>query len=261
MTLWTPQSVKAALVDAFECDFLTGGRIGPKAFGSSMPEYSPTEVDYFVIERVDLEETGGVHWREMTRARDAEIVRQRRLSAAQISRMEFVLLGGKDERGVHRKSWLAEFLQGVDGHGPKNCIEVHGIRTAFWNLREKQFNAKRLCKRIGWNYHTYMSRRDRAAEIVSWKLNDARIPSWLGDVQVEEAAPPAKRTLAQSILDFLRDEPKAKSHIISEAVSAGWLSSERNARAAITTALDRLLVAGEVTLTNLGRYRRCHDGR
>lgn len=65
-----------------------------------------------------------------------------------------------------------------------------------------------------------------------------------------------KRTLAQSILDFIRDEPKAKSHIITKAVSAGWLSSERNAKAAITTALERLLRSGDVSLTNLGRFRR-----
>jgi len=261
MTLWTPQAVKAALVDAFECDFITGGRIGPKQFGSSMPDYNPTETDYFVIERVDLEETGGVHWREMTRDRDAEVIRQRRLSAAQISRMEFVLLGGKDEHGVYRKSWLAEFLQGVDGHGPRNCIEVHGIRTAFWNLREKQFNAKRLCKRIGWNYHTYMSRRDRAAEIMAWKLNDNGIGSWVSaHAHDTPDAPAPRRTLAQHILDFTRDEPKAKSTIISEAVSEGWLNSHRNAKGAITAALDRLLVSGDIVLTNLGRYRRVKTG-
>lgn len=257
MMSWTPQAVKAALVDAFECDFLTGGRIGPKQFGSSMPDYSPTEIDYFVIERVDLEETGGVHWREMTRDRDSETVRHRRLSAAQISRMEFVLLGGKDENGIYRKSWLAEFLQGVDGHGPRNCIEVHGIRTAFWNLREKQFNAKRLCKRIGWNYHTYMSRRDRAAEIMAWKLNDNGIGSWIADGGADRSeAPAARPTLAQNILTFVKDEPKAKSIIVSEAVSEGWLNSDRNARGVITAALDRLVVSGEVAVTSLGRYRR-----
>ena len=45
MTEWTADHVKAALVDAFEIDYDTGGRVGPKMYGSAMPEYLPDSRD------------------------------------------------------------------------------------------------------------------------------------------------------------------------------------------------------------------------
>lgn len=163
MTEWTKDLVKAALVDAFEIDYDTGGRVGPKMFGSAMPDY--------------LADSKDIWWQRESGSNKVGRMRakvQRR--SIEISRMEIILLGHDDNKGGHMPNWLGGFLMGLDG--PRNCLEAHAVNSAFWNLKGKDFDAKRFCKRVGWSYWTYRSRRDRGAEIIALKLNEAGIGVW-----------------------------------------------------------------------------------
>ncbi len=47
------------LIEAMETDIALPIRVGPKAFGSSMPEYLHTAAENFAREREDWKETGG----------------------------------------------------------------------------------------------------------------------------------------------------------------------------------------------------------
>lgn len=163
MTEWTKDLVKAALVDAFECDYDTGGRVGPKMYGSSMPDYLVDSKDIWWQRESGSNKVGRMR---------AKIPRR----SIEISRMEIVLLGHQDGGGRHVPNWLGGFLRDLEG--PRNCLEAHAVNSAFWNLRGKEFNAKRFCKKTGWSYFTYRSRRDRGAEIIALQLNEAGIKPW-----------------------------------------------------------------------------------
>ncbi len=163
MTEWTADHVKAALVDAFEIDYDTGGRVGPKMYGSAMPEYLPDSRDLWWQVSSGSNRVGRMR---------AKVQRR----SIKISRMEIVLLGHKDRNGNHIPNWLGGYLR--DLSGPRNCLEAHAVNSAYWNLRGKSFDAKRFCKRVGWSYSTYRSRRDRGAAIIAFHLNELGMPTW-----------------------------------------------------------------------------------
>lgn len=94
----------------------------------------------------------------------------------EISRMEIVLLGHRDQRGRDLPNWLGGYLR--DMEGPRNCLEAHAVNSAFWNIRGKRFDAKRFCKRVNWSYWTYRSRRDRGAAIIAHHLNEMAFLPW-----------------------------------------------------------------------------------
>lgn len=76
------------LIEAMETDLALPIRVGPKAFGSSMPEYLHTPAENFAREREDWKETGGqrtAYERKMARA---QLERRRKCSAERITRME-----------------------------------------------------------------------------------------------------------------------------------------------------------------------------
>lgn len=160
---WDAGLVKAALVEAFECDYDTGGRVGPKMFGSAMPDYLPDDKDMWWQRGSGSNTVGRMRARLQRRSID-------------ITRMEIALLGHCGRNGKHIPNWLGGLLSGQDG--PKNCLEAHAINSAFWNLKGKDFDAKRFCKKVGWNYHTFRSRRDRGADIIAHKLNELGIEVW-----------------------------------------------------------------------------------
>lgn len=160
---WTKELVKAALVDAFEVDYDTGGRVGPKMYGTAMPDY--------LVDSKDL------WWQRESGSNTVGRMRakiQRR--SVEITRMEIVLLGHRDPQAGDRPNWLGGLLQGLDG--PRRCLEAHAVNSAFWSLRGKSFDAKRFCRRVGWSYSTYRSRRDRGAEIIAFKLNEIGLRPW-----------------------------------------------------------------------------------
>lgn len=162
-TEWTPELVKAALVDAFEIDYDTGGRVGPKMYGSAMPEYLVDSKDLWWQRESGSNKVGRMR---------AKVQRR----SVEISRMEIVLLGHRDRNGRDLPNWLGGYLRDMDG--PRNCLEAHAVNSAFWNIRGKQFDAKRFCKRVGWSYWTFRSRRDRGAAIIAHHLNELGLQPW-----------------------------------------------------------------------------------
>lgn len=151
---WDGALVKAALVEAYECEYDVGGRVGPRAEGTTMPQVSGP--------LGDDDDEGGPRKRFGRKPHE-------------ITRMEIVLYGWKDKAGRDNPAWM-RFL--ADLPGPRLCLEIHSEWTAFWNLRDKDFNAKLYCQRKGLNYRTYRSRRDRGAEVIAFRLNEVGLQPW-----------------------------------------------------------------------------------
>jgi len=242
--LWTGSSVKLALIEAFAINAITGGRIGPKQYGSAMPEYVMTEVDLFVMEREDLQDeehggTSGVHFGKMKAAHRSKVIRRRQLSAQQISNMETVLLG----RGKH-KAWLSGYLNEKAQFQPRQCIEAYSLQTARFELVGKEFKENRFCKKVGWSYSTYRSRRDRAADIVSFRLNDDGVQAWIQDNK--PAAPKQGMPLTEALLIFLKDGPKSKFQFVSFAHSHRIIEAADIRDFSVQRAIGALIAAGRI---------------
>ena len=76
------------LIEAFETDIALPIRVGPQAFGSSMPEYIHSPAENFARRREDITETGGVRIREDEAAQRRQTERRAKCSKERISRME-----------------------------------------------------------------------------------------------------------------------------------------------------------------------------
>lgn len=250
--LWTPTAIKKALVQAFEVDQIVGGRVGPKMYGNAMPAYYADDLDIFIMEREDLQEAGkggtkGAHFATMKREREAEIIRKRRVSSQQVSQMERILLGTKTE-----PSWISGFLQGQDG--ARSCIEAYAIQSAMWSLRGRELKQTRLCKRMGWAYPTYLSRRDRAADMIAWGINERGVECWMPGEG--EPTKPQDMPMTFLILDFLRKGPAPKFGFISYAYSAGIIKTRDVRNNAVARAFGELLAARKIIKLADGRYAR-----
>lgn len=75
------------LIEAMETDIALPVRIGPKAFGSSMPDYIHTPAENFAREREDASE-GGSWKRDMEKAERKRTERRAKCSSERISRMD-----------------------------------------------------------------------------------------------------------------------------------------------------------------------------
>lgn len=75
------------LIEAFETDIALPVRIGPQAFGSSMPDYIHTPVENFAREREDIAE-GGRWKKEMEASERRRSERRAKCSRERVSRME-----------------------------------------------------------------------------------------------------------------------------------------------------------------------------
>jgi hypothetical protein len=84
------------LIEAMETDMALPIRVGPKSFGSSMPEYVHTEAENYKRELEDRTEDGGQRWKDNVRAENRRTERRARCSPERISRMEqaFSWVGG-----------------------------------------------------------------------------------------------------------------------------------------------------------------------
>ena len=76
------------LIEAFETDIALPVRVGPKAFGSAMPEYIHSPAENFARQREDITETGGVRTREDEAAQRRQTERRAKCSKERVSRME-----------------------------------------------------------------------------------------------------------------------------------------------------------------------------
>lgn len=248
MTAWTGDTVKAALVEAFEIDNVIGGPVGPRMYGSGMPAYLTTNTDY--NELVDIHEAAGKYWGEQADDRRKKIRHKRIASIEQIRHMEIVLLGHTDEHGFTHPMWLGGFLPG--NNGPRNCLEAYAVHSARALRHGRRFNESRFCRRIGWNYETYKSRRDRGAEIIAFKLNQLGIPCWF-QFERELGEKPKAPPVAEVLLIYIGEKPRTRAQCISYAFTEGLIASRENAHA-IKIALKRLLSQNRIAQTQDGRF-------
>ncbi|WP_420408665.1 hypothetical protein [Hoeflea sp.] len=153
---WDGASVKRALINALETMYATSGRVAPKSFGSAMPEYRVDAVDLWEQRRAETNSVGRMTARVQRTARE-------------VTRMEIVLLG-HTHKGKHVENWLSGFLKDQDGM--RNCL----VAWATWEVFNK--NSKKECRKRGWAYSTFRSRRDRGAEVIAHHLNRLGIESW-----------------------------------------------------------------------------------
>lgn len=117
------------LIQAMETDIALPARVGPKAFGSSMPEYLHTEQELYVLEREDLTETGGKRWNERKKAKRLETERRARCTRERITEMEEAF------------GWVIAYISDED--------------------RRKVLLAYAEVKARGWQWERYLSNRNR----------------------------------------------------------------------------------------------------
>ena len=116
------------LIEAFETDIALTVRVGPQAFGSSMPDYIHTPAENFAREREDIAE-GGRWKKDMVAAERRRTERRAKCSRERISRME----------------------------------EAFGwIRTFIWDDEARQvLLAYAEVKARGWDWSRYLNNRNR----------------------------------------------------------------------------------------------------
>lgn len=84
----TQAIVLERLIEAMETDIALPIRIGPQAFGSSMPDYVQTQSEWFANRREDLAETGGKRTREHEAAERRKTERRAKCTTERVTRME-----------------------------------------------------------------------------------------------------------------------------------------------------------------------------
>lgn len=136
----TMGAILERLIEAQETDDALPVRVGPKAFGSAMPDYIHSAQDLFVQEREDLQKTGGKNWTRMKNERRKEIERRARASKERISRMDeaftWVLSAVPNEE--HRKCLLAYAMVKARGWDWSRYISARNRKTTqenAWNRR------------------------------------------------------------------------------------------------------------------------------
>lgn len=116
------------LIEAFETDIAMPVRVGPQAFGSSMPDYIHTPAENFAREREDIAD-GGRWKKDMIAAERRRTERRAKCSRERISRME----------------------------------EAFGwVRTSIWDDETRQvLLAYAEVKARGWDWSRYLTNRNR----------------------------------------------------------------------------------------------------
>ncbi|BCM19195.1 hypothetical protein [Mesorhizobium sp. J8] len=150
MAGWTPTLVKNAMVHAFEVLLDTTGQVGPDWFKNNWPEY-----------RVEFSDEVNQH--QEGAARTVTRVRVQR-TARDSSRMEKVLIG---DRGMPNWGRYVE---------AEPAARRAPVTWCFWAIRGRHTEVE--CQRRGWAYSTFRRRRDKAAALISTRLNAAGVVPW-----------------------------------------------------------------------------------
>ncbi|MCZ7494122.1 hypothetical protein O8B39_06405 [Agrobacterium rhizogenes] len=116
------------LIEAFETDIALPVRIGPQAFGSSMPDYIHTPAENFAREREDIAE-GGRWKKDMVAAERRRTERRAKCSRERISRMEEAF------------DWIRRFIWDD---------EARQVLLAYAEVKAR-----------GWDWSRYLTNRNR----------------------------------------------------------------------------------------------------
>ncbi|WVT72610.1 hypothetical protein QM996_13965 [Sinorhizobium chiapasense] len=117
------------LIQAMETDIALPVRVGPRAFGSSMPDYLHTPGEIYTRDLQDQIEAGGKHRKERESARRRETERKARCTRERISAMEEAF------------AWVIEHVSDEE--------------------RRKVLLAYAEIKARGWQWDRYLSNRNR----------------------------------------------------------------------------------------------------
>lgn len=120
------------LIEAMDTDMAMPGRIGPRMYGSSMPEGLTSEAENTLLEFVDAHENDGLHIRHRNSAIDAVTERRAKCSKDRIGRMEEAL------------AWLPRFVWDQE------------MRLALLAYSE--------VKARGWDWSRYLEQRNRRSK-------------------------------------------------------------------------------------------------
>lgn len=136
----TEQKILERLIEAQETDDALPLGSGPKMFGNAMPDYIHSDNDLFVLEREDLQKTGGKNWVQTKNARRQQIERRAKASRERISRMEeaFQWISGAIVDVNHRKCLLAYCLVRARGWNFDRYVSARNRKVAqenAWNRR------------------------------------------------------------------------------------------------------------------------------
>jgi hypothetical protein len=139
------------LIEAMETDHALPISVGPRLFGSSMPEPVETSNERFAREREDQTETGGKRTLEDKKAERRRVERRRKCSPQRITRMEeaFNWVGEAIGEEKHRKCLLAYALCKARRWGWSDYLQARNRRkigkevwvrqkTYEWNLKSLQ---------------------------------------------------------------------------------------------------------------------------
>lgn len=107
------------LIEAFETDIALPIRVGPQAFGSSMPEYIHSPAENFARVREDINETGGARTREDEAAQRRKTERRARCSKERIGRMEEAF------------DWIRKYVW--DGEARQVLLAYAEVRARGWD--------------------------------------------------------------------------------------------------------------------------------
>lgn len=240
---WSSAAVKSALIEAFTIDKLIGGRVGPKQYGSAMPAYYDDWRDLYIAELLDNADpehggTGGLEWARMQAERRAEMQRKRRVTAAEISRMERILLGvGKEP------AWLHGLLSEEDRS--RMMLEAYSVQSALFSLRGYDLKERRLCKKMKWPYSTFRDRREEGASIISWKLNRFGIQCWV-EGEGSPDTDPRNVPLTVVLLEFLKAGPATKYQFVSFCYHHRVIPSRDMKNQAVTVAIAKLVAGNRI---------------
>lgn len=116
------------LIEAFETDIALPVRVGPQAFGSSMPDYIHTPTENFAREREDIAE-GGRWKKEMEASERRRTERRAKCSRERISRMEEAF------------DWIRRFIWDD---------EARQVLLAYAEVKAR-----------GWDWSRYLTNRNR----------------------------------------------------------------------------------------------------
>lgn len=157
--LWTSDAVRGRLVEAAKLIERTGGRVAPKGYGTTMPEYSYDWGDL-------LAQTEGA-----TLLKGRNMIRIGASSQA-MTRAEEAMV------------WPMRYLEEADG--PRRALRL------FLRCRAKRERFGLACKKKGWSRVTAWRARDRALTIIAIGLIRDRVPLVLAHDDDDESYEPAE---------------------------------------------------------------------
>jgi hypothetical protein len=139
------------LIEAMETDHALPVKVGPRTFGSTLPEALESVDERFAREREDMTETGGKRTLEDKKAERRRLERRRKCTPQRISRMEeafgWIQVAVVDEK--HRKCILAYAMCKARRWGWSDYVTARNRRkigkevwvrqkTYEWNLKSLQ---------------------------------------------------------------------------------------------------------------------------